>query len=53
VGGYTIPKGSTVLGSLYNAMRDPIRFKDPEIFAPERFIDTGQQFLCLGDLIYS
>jgi hypothetical protein len=41
--GFTIPKGSTVLGSVLNAMRDPQYFEDPELFNPDRFIDKGQK----------
>jgi cytochrome P450 len=40
--GYTIPKGSTVLGSLFSAMRDPKHFPDPETFNPDRFINAGK-----------
>ena len=39
--GYTIPKGSIVLSSIYSVVRDPDHFSDPEIFNPERFIDAG------------
>jgi hypothetical protein len=41
--GFTIPKGSTVLGSVLNAMRDPQYFEDPELFNPDRLIDKGQK----------
>ena len=41
LGGFIIPKGSTVSGSLYHSMRDPRFFKDPEVFNPGRFLDKG------------
>jgi cytochrome P450 len=37
VGGYTLPKGATVLFSPWVAHRDPDRWPDPAAFAPERF----------------
>jgi cytochrome P450 len=33
-GGYTIPKGSMVYGSLYHIMNDKEHFKDPHTFKP-------------------
>ena len=39
--GYTIPKGSVVLSSIYNVSMDPDHFRDPERFDPERFINSG------------
>ena len=42
--GYTIPKGSVVLGSIYNIVRDPDHFPDPERLNPDRFIDPGANF---------
>jgi cytochrome P450 len=42
VGGYNIPKGSTVLANLYEVMRDPKVFDSPDEFHPERFIDLGE-----------
>ncbi len=42
--GYTIPKGATVMASLYHSMRDPNVFKNPEIFDPARYIDAGNNF---------
>jgi vitamin D 25-hydroxylase len=45
IGGYTIPKGSTVMSSLYHVMHDPHLFKNPYIFDPTRFIDESGKFV--------
>ena len=43
--GYTIPKGTTIMASLYAAHHDPQLFLQPYTFSPERFISPE------GDLI--
>jgi len=40
IGGYVIPKGSTVIINLSTVMRDPDVWEMPEEFVPERFIGT-------------
>ena len=40
--GYHVPKGTTVLACLYDVMRDPKFFEEPDDFNPERFIDSGE-----------
>ena len=45
IGSYTIPKGATVMGSLYHAMHDPMLFQNPDIFDPTRFIDENGKFV--------
>src|SRR5579863_1659244 len=42
VGDYTIPKGACVLVSAWITHRHPGFWKEPERFAPERFLDPGQ-----------
>jgi cytochrome P450 len=44
IDGFAIPKGSTILSNLYDVMRDPKLFEDPDVFMPERFIDAGTLF---------
>ncbi|KAK8541983.1 hypothetical protein V6N12_014594 [Hibiscus sabdariffa] len=39
IGGYNIPKGSTVLVNVWAVARDPAVWKDPEDFLPERFLE--------------
>ncbi|KAF5327657.1 hypothetical protein D9619_004794 [Psilocybe cf. subviscida] len=43
--GYFIPKGTMILANVWALTRDETRYKDPEAFRPDRFIDEN------GDLI--
>ncbi|TFK88359.1 cytochrome P450 [Polyporus arcularius HHB13444] len=38
--GNLIPKGATVIGNLYTILKDPDMFPEPEVFRPERFMET-------------
>ncbi|XP_044134355.1 cytochrome P450 2B11-like [Bufo gargarizans] len=38
-GGYTIPKGTDVFPLLTTVLKDPEQFPEPELFAPDRFLD--------------
>ncbi|MBO4206255.1 cytochrome P450 [Micromonospora echinofusca] len=38
LGGYHIPAGSTVLYSFYSQHRDPVLFRDPDRFDPDRWL---------------
>ncbi|XP_060079129.1 cytochrome P450 2J6-like [Ylistrum balloti] len=40
VDGYTIPKGVFVIPNVGSVLNDPREFENPEMFDPERFIDT-------------
>uniref|UniRef100_A0A0D9X4S9 Cytochrome P450 n=1 Tax=Leersia perrieri TaxID=77586 RepID=A0A0D9X4S9_9ORYZ len=42
VGGYSIPKGSTVLFNVSAIMRDPEIWDKPDEFMPERFLQKGE-----------
>lgn len=44
IGGYTVPKDSTVLMSIYSVHMDKKYWKNPEMFLPERFIDNNGAF---------
>ncbi|KAI0267090.1 cytochrome P450 [Gloeopeniophorella convolvens] len=39
--GYHIPKGSIVIVNVWNMLRDPNIYPNPEEFSPERFLETG------------
>ena len=45
IGGFTIPKGANVMPSVYHVLRDPTHFKDPDVFNPERFINSEGKFI--------
>ena len=36
---YTVPAGSMVIPSFYNALHDPKAFPDPDTLSPERWLD--------------
>jgi len=44
VGEHTIPKDTTIFGSLYHIMHDPKHFKNPDQFEPERFLNSQGEF---------
>ncbi|XP_029055474.2 probable cytochrome P450 305a1 [Osmia bicornis bicornis] len=41
LGGYKIPKDSTILLNMYSIHVDPVLYPDPHTFNPERFIKDG------------
>uniref|UniRef100_A0A8C6S139 Cytochrome P450, family 2, subfamily r, polypeptide 1 n=1 Tax=Nannospalax galili TaxID=1026970 RepID=A0A8C6S139_NANGA len=44
VRGYSIPKGTTVITNLYSVHFDEKYWKDPDMFYPERFLDSNGYF---------
>ncbi|KAA0184341.1 Cytochrome P450 CYP3213D1, partial [Hyalella azteca] len=42
--GYTIPKGTMIMGSIKASHMDPNLFEEPEVFRPERFLDSEGKF---------
>uniref|UniRef100_A0A8C5NVL9 Vitamin D 25-hydroxylase n=2 Tax=Jaculus jaculus TaxID=51337 RepID=A0A8C5NVL9_JACJA len=42
--GYSIPKGTTVITNLYSVHFDEKYWRDPDIFYPERFLDSSGCF---------
>ncbi|KAJ5762254.1 uncharacterized protein N7511_005636 [Penicillium nucicola] len=38
--GYLIPKGSSIIANIWAFTRDPLTYKDPMSFNPERFLDS-------------
>jgi cytochrome P450 len=51
IGAYTIPRGATVMSSLYHAMHDPKLFKNPDMFDPTRFINENGKFVSNENVI--
>ncbi|XP_047066869.1 cytochrome P450 76M5-like [Lolium rigidum] len=43
IGGYAVPKGSTVIFNASAIMRDPAAWERPDEFVPERFLDMANQ----------
>jgi len=41
--GYFIPKGSTVVGNVWAIHMDPVRYPNPTLFNPDRFLATGDE----------
>ncbi|KAF8999673.1 cytochrome P450 [Cyathus striatus] len=39
--GYFIPKGTAITANIWQFVRDPNTYKDPEKFSPERFLSTN------------
>ncbi|XP_048490174.1 cytochrome P450 76AD1-like [Beta vulgaris subsp. vulgaris] len=44
LGGYLVPKNSTIWVNVYSIGHDPRVWQDPEIFSPERFLETNVDF---------
>uniref|UniRef100_A0A8C5QY04 Vitamin D 25-hydroxylase n=2 Tax=Leptobrachium leishanense TaxID=445787 RepID=A0A8C5QY04_9ANUR len=45
VRGYSIPEGTTVITNLYSVHFDEKYWNNPEVFYPERFLDSNGQFV--------
>uniref|UniRef100_A0A0D9X9K9 Cytochrome P450 n=1 Tax=Leersia perrieri TaxID=77586 RepID=A0A0D9X9K9_9ORYZ len=43
IGGYTVPKGSTVIFNVWAIMRDPTAWERPDEFMPERFLKREKE----------
>lgn len=50
--GYKIPKGTTVIILLNNALKDEKVWGDPEVFRPDRFLDTDGTFVSKPNHLY-
>ncbi|XP_062328146.1 vitamin D 25-hydroxylase [Osmerus eperlanus] len=45
VNGYSIPKGTMVISNLYSVNFDEKYWTDPEVFSPQRFLDSKGNFV--------
>ncbi|XP_053139856.1 vitamin D 25-hydroxylase isoform X3 [Hemicordylus capensis] len=45
VRGYSVPQGTTVITNLYSVHFDEKYWSNPEVFCPERFLDSSGQFV--------
>lgn len=45
VQGYCVPKGTNVIANLWSVHHDPLYWKLPEQFIPERFLDQNNQII--------
>ena len=45
VGGFTIPKDSIVVPNLWEVHHDPDTWTDPDVFRPERFLNSRGEFV--------
>ncbi|XP_062974530.1 cytochrome P450 1B1-like [Elgaria multicarinata webbii] len=43
--GFRIPEGTVVFVNQWSVNHDPLRWKDPHVFDPARFLDAGQETL--------
>lgn len=43
--GYDIPKDTSVIISMWSVLNDPDHWGDPEVFRPERFLDSNGKFV--------
>uniref|UniRef100_L7M3S4 Putative cytochrome p450 4v2 n=1 Tax=Rhipicephalus pulchellus TaxID=72859 RepID=L7M3S4_RHIPC len=43
VGGYTVPRGSVAVAAIYFIQRHPRYYENPDMFQPERFLDTKEK----------
>ncbi|XP_013391064.1 cytochrome P450 2J6-like [Lingula anatina] len=51
LGGYTIPKGTVILGDLYRVLHDKNSFEEPYKFKPERWLDGDGKVIKSDKLI--
>lgn len=40
--GYLIPKGSVIIANVWAIHRDPVRYPNPTLFNPGRFVKKGK-----------
>ena len=50
-GGYTIPKGTTVMSNLYAVHRDERIWDEPDAFKPSRYLDIYGEIIRRRELI--
>ena len=41
--GYFIPKGSTIVGNIWAIHMDPVRYPNPTLFNPDRFLAKADE----------